>query len=440
MDDYIWLMERAGRREAAWAMTGSLLTHALMLFVLTCTDVSIPLTGMAGERPGIIWISPLALTDQPLEHPGPAKVARRTGPGPAAEEREAAGRVTEVAEVAAISMPRHAAPPVSSSMAVLGPKEAGEELQASPTAGPAGAAHAKEPGANDQEGVSRESDVRERVSPLEQGAYMAAVMRGSADADSLVQKESLVDATLLKRTAGPRDDLHEVSLSGKSGVATDGGGSRAVSVQKELPKPPPVPPLPLEVPAQGGVTAAALRKHESFPSVAPETAEAESSKKPAAAGIVYPSVIGDLKLVIERSSGGSLLVTFRELPGSRRTAPQMRVQSGVQKQVFPIYSKTKGGAVEAVIMTVQEGVYTFRIEDVAPGASVTLRLFEGSAKEKVAPLRLESVSNRQLLVKVLMPEGILWNDDAAFTGSLEDSNGTTKFNTQSGLYWREYND
>ena len=37
-----------------------------------------------------------------------------------------------------------------------------------------------------------------------------------------------------------------------------------------------------------------------------------------------------------------------------------------------------------------------------------------------------------------MPEAILWDDDASFTGSLEDSESTTKFNAQTGLYWKEY--
>lgn len=58
---------------------------------------------------------------------------------------------------------------------------------------------------------------------------------------------------------------------------------------------------------------------------------------------------------------------------------------------------------------------------------------------KAAPRGWGSCSEEQVLVKVLMPEGILWNDDAAFTGSLQDSSSTTKFNAQTGLYWREYN-
>jgi len=37
-----------------------------------------------------------------------------------------------------------------------------------------------------------------------------------------------------------------------------------------------------------------------------------------------------------------------------------------------------------------------------------------------------------------MPEGILWEDEAAFSGSMEDSEGVTKFNSETGLLWKEY--
>jgi hypothetical protein len=37
-----------------------------------------------------------------------------------------------------------------------------------------------------------------------------------------------------------------------------------------------------------------------------------------------------------------------------------------------------------------------------------------------------------------MPDAILWEDESAFTGSMQDSAGVTKFNSETGLIWKEY--
>jgi len=49
-----------------------------------------------------------------------------------------------------------------------------------------------------------------------------------------------------------------------------------------------------------------------------------------------------------------------------------------------------------------------------------------------------TIDEKVVVVKILMPEGIVWDDDAAFTGSLEDSDSITKFNADTGLTWKEY--
>ncbi|WP_275095230.1 hypothetical protein [Oryzomonas japonica] len=44
------------------------------------------------------------------------------------------------------------------------------------------------------------------------------------------------------------------------------------------------------------------------------------------------------------------------------------------------------------------------------------------------------------MARILMPEGILWDDDAAFTGSIDDGDSITKFESASGLVWKEYSE
>jgi hypothetical protein len=96
---------------------------------------------------------------------------------------------------------------------------------------------------------------------------------------------------------------------------------------------------------------------------------------------------------------------------------------------------------EALIPSARDGVYTISVESEGRNRATTgctLILYEGSSRERTATRQLRSISGTQQLFKVLMPEAVLWNDPAAFTGTLEDSDSETRFNASSGLYWKEF--
>ena len=57
----------------------------------------------------------------------------------------------------------------------------------------------------------------------------------------------------------------------------------------------------------------------------------------------------------------------------------------------------------------------------------------------VKELGKQALARKTVLCRILMPEGILWSDDQEFTGNMEDSESVTKFNTTTGLMWKEYN-
>jgi hypothetical protein len=173
--------------------------------------------------------------------------------------------------------------------------------------------------------------------------------------------------------------------------------------------------------------------------VAPKASEPTSEPK----GLIIPSLYGDLKMVFSGRTGLHVSVFFREYPKSRRNRAQTRAEAKRGKRMLPVVAQTGHDTAEAIIETAQEGIYIFSAESKqgeTAQATFTLKLFEGSTREQVAAIGSRIVAGKTVLVKVLMPEGILWDDDTAFTGSLEDSNSTTKFNTQSGLYWKEYKD
>jgi hypothetical protein len=67
-----------------------------------------------------------------------------------------------------------------------------------------------------------------------------------------------------------------------------------------------------------------------------------------------------------------------------------------------------------------------------------VRFYEKTSKAKSKPLGTRAVGNNERIARVLMPEGIVWEDDSAFSGSMEDSDSVTKFNSATGLVWKEY--
>ena len=109
----------------------------------------------------------------------------------------------------------------------------------------------------------------------------------------------------------------------------------------------------------------------------------------------------------------------------------------------PILTRTREDTKEAVIETARAGVYTFSAEskqEKGSRATFTLKLFESGSGERIAKLGARTVSGTTVLVKVLMPEAIIWDDESAFSGTLEDSDSETKFNTETGLFWKEFHD
>lgn len=168
--------------------------------------------------------------------------------------------------------------------------------------------------------------------------------------------------------------------------------------------------------------------------------EAKNAKPAQPKGIPVPVVNGDMKLAITGDSRISLEVRFRPFPKSRRSRPLTRAESRKESQIVPIMVNKGDNIREAVIEQGREGIYTFIVSFEKPGqnGSFVLTLHDKTSRKSVKKLGKKPVGERAVLTKVLMPEGILWEDEAAFSGSMEDSEGVTKFNSETGLLWKEY--
>jgi|GEM_PF-3949584 len=70
---------------------------------------------------------------------------------------------------------------------------------------------------------------------------------------------------------------------------------------------------------------------------------------------------------------------------------------------------------------------------------ITIRLYEPGPRQRIRKLSKQEIASGVTVVRILMPEGILWDDPSAFSGSMEDSESVTRYNTDSGLVWKEYN-
>ncbi len=96
------------------------------------------------------------------------------------------------------------------------------------------------------------------------------------------------------------------------------------------------------------------------------------------------------------------------------------------------------------IVNAHKGIYTFVIgndgkEDCIAG--VAFHFFEGTPKERKKGYRaVQLPPGTAVKFKFLLPDAIFWDDEDRFTGSTEDSDSITKFNSDTGLAWREEKD
>ena len=162
-------------------------------------------------------------------------------------------------------------------------------------------------------------------------------------------------------------------------------------------------------------------------------------------GIFAPPLAGDLKIEVtgpeEILKTVKISVTFREYPKSRHNRPMTKANARNFQTLTPKKARIAKNTLQAVIEVAEEGVYEFlNLSDPAsPGeAAFSIKIYENSGRAKTKSAGTRKFGTKGSIAKVLMPEGILWDDDSAFSGSMEDSESITKFNSESGLTWKEY--
>jgi hypothetical protein len=211
--------------------------------------------------------------------------------------------------------------------------------------------------------------------------------------------------------------------------------------------PSPKPSLPASTGGDGKI--AMEKRSEPPPTVKPVAVDKPVEKAPSQStgpkGIFAPPLAGDLKIEItgpeELLKAVKISVIFREYPKTRHNRPMTKANSRNFRELTPKTARVAKNTLQAVIEIAGEGVYEFRdlSETASPGeASFSIKIYENSGRAKTKSAGTRKIGNKGSIAKVLMPEGILWNDDSAFSGSMEDSESITKFNSETGLTWKEY--
>jgi hypothetical protein len=103
-------------------------------------------------------------------------------------------------------------------------------------------------------------------------------------------------------------------------------------------------------------------------------------------------------------------------------------------------SGTEGKIIFSVAKA-EKGIYTFVMQNTGENlqkTSLMIRLLEG--KKGARNRKFETINIRphaELTFKFILPEGIFWDDETYFTGSIESSDNITKFNDATGIVWKE---
>ncbi|UFS70190.1 hypothetical protein LPW11_20235 [Geomonas sp. RF6] len=153
---------------------------------------------------------------------------------------------------------------------------------------------------------------------------------------------------------------------------------------------------------------------------------------------------GELELQISgkeiAANGLTVQVLFRPYPKARHKKGQTAAEAKKVQTLSPTCLRIGVNTIQAVIENAPDGIYEFRSAQMSSQAEVScVTTIHGSSSAPIVKkLGTRKLGSNGYIFKVLMPEGILWDDDNSFSGSLEDSESITKFRTETGLVWKEY--
>jgi hypothetical protein len=474
---YIWLFDKSDRRGLWWAFLSSLLLHVLMFAIMATTTVFFPLSGNTTKL-DIVWLYPSFLFGGETESPPssqsqlPEEKAPVTSPAetasqkPAVQEREP---IKEPAETRNEERTPSPSPPPPQQEEIKPAPPLSSEPEAEPETEPEMSIPVKAPALPPAEAKAETHETvaaKEPPPPAEklQPAKKEIVAKNGPPADKSEKPKEEKPATAPEtkhpplvvppvppRPAAPQNEKPHAPVQTAATSITPPQAPPAAP-RKEMTVPPAAPQTsPLPGVNSGERKAIVEKRSEPPPRSKPASVEKPAEKAPTQAagpkGIFAPPLAGDLKLEItgpeEALKAVKIAVIFREYPKARHSRPMTKTAARNFQVVTPKMTRVAKNTLQAVIEIAGEGVYDFKNQSDTAGASeatFSVKLYENSGRAKTKSAGTRKIGDKGSIVKILMPEGILWSDESAFSGSMEDSESITKFNTDTGLVWKEYND
>jgi len=475
-EHYTWLFNKSDARGLWGAAFSSLLLHVLMVVVMATTSVFYPTAGDSSKL-DVVWLYPSFLLGGKTDTPSPVQsspeatvpvspvreVSEAQAPPPVSPEPEPARETAppspphaaeEAAEPPAIAPEPSTEPdtepemtipaataPVQTAKAEIKPQEPVAKKETPPPEKVSPAKKEEEPkskpAVENRELTKAEKPVPvpaptpppaakvvppPRETPPQAPKPPAAVQKPPVAVQQTAVKESPPLPQAAPVMARKENTTVSAAPSQKPSLSASTGGDRVIAMQKRSEAPPAVKPVAVDKPVEKAPV------HSAGPK-----------------GIFAPPLAGDLKIEItgpeELLKAVKISVIFREYPKTRHNRPMTKANARNFQALTPKTARVAKNTLQAVIEIAGEGVYEFRdLSDTASPseAAFSIKIYENSGKAKTKSAGTRKIGNKGSIAKVLMPEGILWDDDSAFSGSMEDSESITKFNSETGLTWKEY--
>ena len=106
--------------------------------------------------------------------------------------------------------------------------------------------------------------------------------------------------------------------------------------------------------------------------------------------------------------------------------------------------RTEGTRRVISVNKAERGLYTFVLENDSGetlSPDIVFHIFEGKPGERIRKIKNVELSPHAVLkFKFILPDAVFWDDESYFTGTIENSDTTTKFNDKTGLIWKEEKD
>jgi len=139
--------------------------------------------------------------------------------------------------------------------------------------------------------------------------------------------------------------------------------------------------------------------------------------------------------------GVKIYVLYQSYPRDQHTVAMSREDGELIKRLAPKMVMTKRNTLQAILDSAPDGIYDFRAKAASArnlNANFTVAFNGLGTQKRRKALGAREVGSDVSIVKIMMPEGIVWDDKAAFDGSIEDTESITKYRSDTGLVWREY--